>query len=104
MELYPLTGLPDMSVCGDSEDLAPSNPFLETEEKETPLDVALQVLQVFFISFCTVFVFLNHISLYTSLYRILQPAERQTSIILQIKGGRLSDSVCLKIHTSWEKT
>lgn len=38
-----------MSVCGDSEDLAPSNPFLETEEKETPLDVALQVLQVLYL-------------------------------------------------------
>ncbi|KAE8750094.1 hypothetical protein FOCC_FOCC003218 [Frankliniella occidentalis] len=40
-----VNGLPDISVCGDSEDLAPSNPFLETEEKETPLDIALQVLQ-----------------------------------------------------------
>ncbi|XP_063231541.1 RAB6A-GEF complex partner protein 2 isoform X2 [Bacillus rossius redtenbacheri] len=40
-----VSGFPDASLCGDSEDLAPSNPFLETQQKETPFDLAVQTLQ-----------------------------------------------------------
>nr|CAD7392969.1 unnamed protein product [Timema cristinae] len=40
-----VVGFPDSSLCGDSEDLAPTNPFLETQQKETPFDLAVQVLQ-----------------------------------------------------------
>lgn len=40
-------GLVDMNVlCNDtSEELTPANPFMETTQRETPLDVALQALQ-----------------------------------------------------------
>ena len=79
-----------MSVCGDSEDLAPSNPFLETEEKETPLDVSLQVLQVvhqlqFLIELCS---HVWHHYEYFGSYRTLQLAELLTSTISQIKGEK----------------
>jgi len=40
--------IPESSPCGDSEDLTPSNPFLETRQKETSVDIALQMLQVHF--------------------------------------------------------
>ncbi|CAL8086580.1 unnamed protein product [Orchesella dallaii] len=36
----------DSAIINGSEDLTPSNPFLSDKEKETPLDSALQVLQV----------------------------------------------------------
>lgn len=40
-------GLADMNVlCNDtSEELTPANPFMETTQRETPLDIALQALQ-----------------------------------------------------------
>ncbi|XP_066996469.1 RAB6A-GEF complex partner protein 2 isoform X2 [Anabrus simplex] len=37
--------LPESSACGDSEDLTRSNPFLETQQRETPLELGVQVLQ-----------------------------------------------------------
>ncbi|KAJ8874265.1 hypothetical protein PR048_025108 [Dryococelus australis] len=40
-----VSGFADASLCGDSEDLAPSNPFLEMQHKETPFDLAVQTLQ-----------------------------------------------------------
>ena len=41
-----VSGVSDSSACGDSEDLMPTNPFLETQQKDTPLEIALQMLQV----------------------------------------------------------
>ncbi|GLV43330.1 uncharacterized protein CBL_03873 [Carabus blaptoides fortunei] len=40
-------GLADINVlCNDtSEELTPANPFMETTQRETPLDIALQALQ-----------------------------------------------------------
>ncbi|XP_046991942.1 RAB6A-GEF complex partner protein 2 isoform X2 [Schistocerca americana] len=40
-----VNGLPESGACGDSEDLSPSNPFLETQRRDTPLTLAMQVLQ-----------------------------------------------------------
>ncbi|XP_066996470.1 RAB6A-GEF complex partner protein 2 isoform X3 [Anabrus simplex] len=40
-----IKGLPESSACGDSEDLTRSNPFLETQQRETPLELGVQVLQ-----------------------------------------------------------
>ncbi|KAL0270231.1 UNVERIFIED_CONTAM: hypothetical protein PYX00_007702 [Menopon gallinae] len=40
-----ISGISDSSACGDSEDLAPTNPFLETQQRDTPLEIALQTLQ-----------------------------------------------------------
>ncbi|XP_034942506.1 RAB6A-GEF complex partner protein 2 [Chelonus insularis] len=40
-----LSELPEVTICNDSVDLSPNNPFLETQERDTPLDVALQTLQ-----------------------------------------------------------
>jgi len=40
-----LQGIADISQYADSEDLTPSNPFLDTEPKESPLDIAMQILQ-----------------------------------------------------------
>lgn len=39
--------LPEVAACNDSVDLSPNNPFMETQHRETPLDVALQTLQVY---------------------------------------------------------
>ncbi|XP_076223263.1 RAB6A-GEF complex partner protein 2 isoform X1 [Nomia melanderi] len=40
-----LSELPEVTACNDSVDLSPNNPFMETQHRETPLDVALQTLQ-----------------------------------------------------------
>ncbi|XP_063977588.1 RAB6A-GEF complex partner protein 2 [Diachasmimorpha longicaudata] len=40
-----LSELPEVAICNDSVDLSPNNPFMETQERETPLDIALQTLQ-----------------------------------------------------------
>lgn len=40
------TELPEITACSDSVDLSPNNPFMETQHRETPLDIALQTLQV----------------------------------------------------------
>lgn len=40
------TGISDSSGCNDSEDLMPTNPFLEKEKKDSPLEITLQILQV----------------------------------------------------------
>ncbi|XP_012272249.1 RAB6A-GEF complex partner protein 2 [Orussus abietinus] len=45
LRVLSLSVLPESSICNDSVDLRPNNPFLETQHKETPLDVALQTLQ-----------------------------------------------------------
>lgn len=42
------TELPEIMACNDSVDLSPNNPFMETQHRETPLDFALQALQVYF--------------------------------------------------------
>lgn len=39
--------LSEITACNDSVDLSPNNPFMETQHRETPLDIALQTLQVF---------------------------------------------------------
>jgi len=38
--------LSEITACNDSVDLSPNNPFMETQHRETPLDIALQTLQV----------------------------------------------------------
>ncbi|KAK6639758.1 hypothetical protein RUM43_008033 [Polyplax serrata] len=41
-----VNGVTDSSVCcNDSEDLVPTNPFLETEKKDSPLEISLHILQ-----------------------------------------------------------
>ncbi|XP_053989101.1 RAB6A-GEF complex partner protein 2 isoform X2 [Hylaeus anthracinus] len=40
-----LSELPEITICNDSVDLSPNNPFMETQHRDTPLDVALQTLQ-----------------------------------------------------------
>ncbi|XP_033227534.1 RAB6A-GEF complex partner protein 2 isoform X2 [Belonocnema kinseyi] len=40
-----LSELPEITTCNDSVDLSPNNPFMETQHRETPLDIALQTLQ-----------------------------------------------------------
>ncbi|XP_015518745.1 RAB6A-GEF complex partner protein 2 [Neodiprion pinetum] len=40
-----LSELPDIAPCNDSVDLSPNNPFMETRQRDTPLDVAMQTLQ-----------------------------------------------------------
>ncbi|XP_003703058.1 RAB6A-GEF complex partner protein 2 isoform X1 [Megachile rotundata] len=40
-----LSELPEVTACNDSVDLSPNNPFMETQHRETSLDVALQTLQ-----------------------------------------------------------
>ncbi|KAK9297237.1 hypothetical protein QLX08_008972 [Tetragonisca angustula] len=40
-----LSELPEVTACNDSVDLSPNNPFMETQHRDTPLDVALQTLQ-----------------------------------------------------------
>lgn len=44
--------LPEITTCNDSVDLSPNNPFMETQHRETPLDIALQTLQVSFFYVC----------------------------------------------------
>lgn len=44
------TELPEITACNDSVDLSPNNPFMETQHRETPLDIALQTLQVVYFS------------------------------------------------------
>lgn len=39
-------GFQEASLCGDSGELAPSNPFLQIQQKETPFDLAMQAVQV----------------------------------------------------------
>lgn len=36
----------EIFLCGESEELTPSNPFLENQQKESALELALQELQV----------------------------------------------------------
>jgi RAB6A-GEF complex partner protein 2 len=46
-----VSNLPDASAlcCNETtEELRPANPFLEERKVETPLDIALKVLQVMF--------------------------------------------------------
>jgi hypothetical protein len=43
---YYVPGLSETFLCGESEELTPSNPFLESQQKESALDLALQELQV----------------------------------------------------------
>lgn len=45
LRVLEVNGFIEHGMCGDSEDLAPTNPFLEIQPKETPLDVAMQVMQ-----------------------------------------------------------
>ncbi|XP_012254757.1 RAB6A-GEF complex partner protein 2 [Athalia rosae] len=40
-----LRELPDIAPCNDSVDLSPNNPFMETRQRDTPLDMAIQTLQ-----------------------------------------------------------
>ncbi|EEB17277.1 conserved hypothetical protein [Pediculus humanus corporis] len=40
-----ISGISDSSGCNDSEDLMPTNPFLEKEKKDSPLEITLQILQ-----------------------------------------------------------
>jgi len=40
-----LSELPEITACNDSVDLSPNNPFMETQHRDTPLDIALQTLQ-----------------------------------------------------------
>lgn len=40
-----VNGFQEASLCGDSEELAPSNPFLQIQQKETPFDLAMQAVQ-----------------------------------------------------------
>ncbi|KAK0164565.1 hypothetical protein PV328_003180 [Microctonus aethiopoides] len=40
-----LSELPEVALCNDSVDLSPNNPFMETQEREKPLDISLQILQ-----------------------------------------------------------
>lgn len=44
--VYLLQGLPEIAACEDSIDLSPSNPFLDTCEKDKELEPTLQLLQV----------------------------------------------------------
>ena len=41
-----LAELSEIATCNDSVDLSPNNPFMETQDRDTPLDIALQTLQV----------------------------------------------------------
>jgi len=41
-----VAGFQDASLCGDSEELSPSNPFLQIQQKEMPLDTVMQAVQV----------------------------------------------------------
>lgn len=48
-----ITNLPDVSAlcCNETtEELQPANPFLEERKVETPLDIALKILQVYLIA------------------------------------------------------
>ncbi|XP_046399104.1 RAB6A-GEF complex partner protein 2 isoform X1 [Ischnura elegans] len=40
-----VTGVSDVSLCADNDDLAPSSPFIESKPKESPLEIAMQLLQ-----------------------------------------------------------
>ncbi|XP_066593889.1 RAB6A-GEF complex partner protein 2 isoform X2 [Prorops nasuta] len=40
-----LSELPEVTICNDSVDLSPNNPFMESQHRETPLDISLQTLQ-----------------------------------------------------------
>jgi hypothetical protein len=46
-----VAGFQEASLCGDSEELAPNNPFLQKQQKETSFDLAMQAVQVNFILF-----------------------------------------------------
>lgn len=45
--IHEFVELPEVTACNDSVDLSPNNPFMETQHRDTPLDVALQTLQVY---------------------------------------------------------
>uniref|UniRef100_A0A069DTN7 Putative retrograde golgi transport protein rgp1 n=1 Tax=Panstrongylus megistus TaxID=65343 RepID=A0A069DTN7_9HEMI len=45
LRVLAISGLPDYNICEDSEDLSPSNPFLESQSKEHDLGPALQLVQ-----------------------------------------------------------
>ncbi|XP_073993064.1 RAB6A-GEF complex partner protein 2 [Rhodnius prolixus] len=45
LRVLAISGLPDYNICEDSEDLSPSNPFLESQSKEHELSPALQLVQ-----------------------------------------------------------
>ena len=40
-----VNGFQDISLSGDSEELAPSNPFLQVQQKESPFETTMQALQ-----------------------------------------------------------
>ncbi|KAJ9591555.1 hypothetical protein L9F63_001909 [Diploptera punctata] len=40
-----VNGFQDISLSADSEELAPSNPFLEVQQKESPFELTIQALQ-----------------------------------------------------------
>ncbi|KAG8036903.1 hypothetical protein G9C98_004225 [Cotesia typhae] len=40
-----LSELPEVAICNDSVDLSPNNPFMDTQERENPLEISLQTLQ-----------------------------------------------------------
>lgn len=88
-----------MSVCGDSEDLAPSNPFLETEEKETPSDVSLQVLQVMTaIFYGTYFVYLYMSDVIMHLLILTEHYSPQNSQLLQYYKSKGESSPVLSLQ------
>jgi len=41
-----VAGFQEASLCGDSEELSPSNPFLQIQQKEMPFDIVMQAVQV----------------------------------------------------------
>ncbi|XP_014243659.1 RAB6A-GEF complex partner protein 2 [Cimex lectularius] len=45
LRVLAIAGLPDYSICEDSEDLSPNNPFLETYNKEYELIPVLQLVE-----------------------------------------------------------
>lgn len=45
LRVLAITGIPDYNICEDSEDLSPSNPFLEKHSKDFELGPALQLVQ-----------------------------------------------------------
>lgn len=40
-----VNGFQEASLCGDSEELSPSNPFLQIQQKEMPFDIVMQAVQ-----------------------------------------------------------
>lgn len=59
--------LPEVTACNDSVDLSPNNPFMETQHRDTPLDVALQTLQVHYV-YIEIFIYYVNVILILCLY------------------------------------